>query len=226
MNPEYQYQYRNLTPKNIDHAIDRGIDLDVLYKSCHRKLTLKNIDHAIDRGIDLDVLYESCYHKLTPKQVDKAMEKGWEDLDYLYEYQKLTPKQIDRAMEKGIALSYLYYYQTLTPKQIDKAIETTSDREDLKWLYRNRGLTLEQKKKIDKLVNGDVTVSNAIEILQTNLKAGCREYKSTTTITKTISLSKRFMHLNKCIDQIVKIMQCIDNNIRRFHIYSCNLQLF
>ena len=29
---------------------------------------------------------------------------------------------------------------------------------------------LEQKKKIDKLVNGDVTVSNAIEILQTNLK--------------------------------------------------------
>ncbi|HRT03489.1 MAG TPA: DUF192 domain-containing protein, partial [Candidatus Diapherotrites archaeon] len=138
----YRNQHHSLTPEQIDKALDIGIYLGVLYE--HQKLTLEQLYKAIDIGKNLTYLYR--YQKnLPPEIIDKAMDKG-EDLDSLYEHQRLTPEQIDRAMSMEKHLDALYEHQTLTPEQVDRAMDMGKE---LKFLYKHQTLTPEQ---IDKAI--------------------------------------------------------------------------
>ena len=135
------YQKFNLTPEQVNKAIDRGMCLDYFYY--YQQLTPDQIDKALEKGLYLDYLYE--FQQLTPDQIDKALEKD-KNLYELYRYQELTPKQVDKAIEKNKELSCLYKHQKLIPEQIDRAIDIGKA---LNYLYGNHKLT---PKQIDKAI--------------------------------------------------------------------------
>jgi hypothetical protein len=125
-----------MTPEEIDKAIEKGEDLEWLYE--YQELSPAQIDKAIEKRTSLWKLY-GC-QKLSSYQIDRAMDIG-EELYWLYGYQKLSSYQIDRAMDIGERLGPLYGCQKLSSYQIDRAIDIGKE---LGSLYRLHKLSPHQ----------------------------------------------------------------------------------
>jgi len=144
--PEYSLEeIRQYIDKRLKQ---KDVDFD-FYSEYGRYMSKKQIDRAIDIGIDLWVLYKYVGENFTSEQIDRAMEKG-EYLGVLYEFvgESFTSEQIDRAMEiaKNLAALYKYTGKKFTSEQIDKALEIGKDLWDL-YAYVGHKFTLEQVEK-------------------------------------------------------------------------------
>lgn len=130
--------------------------------------TIENKELSLDdiwSTLKPDVIDQKVQNEITKNEVSEA--ESQPNIDYNkyvkekfgYDNEEVAIAEINRLKEaKPVELTF----ENETSKKIFDLLKEGKEDE----LYS----VLEQKKRIDKLVNGDVTVSNAIEILQTNLK--------------------------------------------------------
>ena len=130
--------------------------------------TIENKELSLDdmwSTLKPDVIDQKDQNEITKNEVSEV--ESQPNIDYNkyvkekfgYDNEEVAIAEINRLKEaKAVELTF----ENETSKKIFDLLKEGKEDE----LYS----VLEQKKKIDKLVNGDVTVSNAIEILQTNLK--------------------------------------------------------
>jgi len=130
--------------------------------------TIENKELSLDdiwSTLKSDVIDQKDQNEITKNEVSEV--ESQPNIDYNkyikekfgYDNEEVAIAEINRLKEsKAVELTF----ENETSKKIFDLLKEGKEDE----LYS----VLEQKKKIDKLVNGDVTVSNAIEILQTNLK--------------------------------------------------------
>lgn len=130
--------------------------------------TIENKELSLDdiwSTLKPDVIDQKDQNEITKNEVSEA--ESQPNIDYNkyvkekfgYDNEEVAIAEINRLKEaKPVELTF----ENETSKKIFDLLKEGKEDE----LYS----VLEQKKRIDKLVNGDVTVSNAIEILQTNLK--------------------------------------------------------
>lgn len=130
--------------------------------------TIENKELSLDdiwSTLKPDVIDQKDQNEITKNEVSEV--ESQPNIDYNkyvkekfgYDNEEVAIAEINRLKEaKAVELTF----ENETSKKIFDLLKEGKEDE----LYS----VLEQKKRIDKLVNGDVTVSNAIEILQTNLK--------------------------------------------------------
>lgn len=131
-------------------------------------LTIENKELSLDdiwSTLKPDVIEQENQNEISKNEVSET--ESQPNIDYNkyikekfgYDNEEVAIAEINRLKEaKPVELTF----ENETSKKIFDLLKEGKEDE----LYS----VLEQKKRIDKLVNGDVTVSNAIEILQTNLK--------------------------------------------------------
>ena len=138
----YYKENHDLTPEQIDRAIQRGGHLSTLISQQKENFTKENIDHLIAKGDKyISIINDYFRDRLTEEQKAALQSKGYvpgreitiaegdkyiataKSLKTLFRHIRLTPKQIDKAMERGIDLGELYYYQELSDLQIVNAIK-------------------------------------------------------------------------------------------------------
>lgn len=132
------------------------------------QITIENKELSLDdiwSTLKPDVIEQEAQNEIPKNEVSET--ESQPNIDYNkyvkekfgYDNEEIAIAEINKLKEaKPVDLTF----ENETSKKIFDLLKEGKEDE----LYS----VLEQKKRIDKLVNGEVTVSNAIEILQTNLK--------------------------------------------------------